>query len=73
MSINQSNDLVEAVIGEATRLQEFLTELDEPIWKADSTSEGGTIEDVVAHLAGSAAGWATNIARAIAGDSGPPE
>ncbi len=27
----------------------------------------------MAHLAGSAAGWATNIARAIAGDSGPPE
>ena len=73
MSINQSNDLVEAVIGEATRLQEFLTELDEPIWKADSTSDGWTIEDVVAHLAGSAAGWATNIARSIAGDSGPPE
>ena len=73
MSATQPNDLVEAVIAEATMLQKFLTELDEPIWKGDSTSDGWTIEDVVAHLAGSAAGWANNIARAIADDPSPPE
>ena len=73
MATNQTNDLVEAVIAEAARLQDFLTSLDVQTWAIDSTSEGWTIEDVVAHLAGSAGGWATNINRAVAGDAGPPE
>ena len=73
MAANQTNDLVEAVIAEAARLQDFLTSLDVQTWAIDSTSEGWTIEDVVAHLAGSAGGWATNINRAVAGDAGPPE
>lgn len=72
MSSIQPNDLAEAVIAEATKLREFLTELDAPIWETDSSSEGWTIEDVVAHLAGSAGSWASSITRAIAGDSGPP-
>jgi uncharacterized damage-inducible protein DinB len=73
MAASQTNDLVEAVIAEAARLQDFLTSLDAQTWASDSTSEGWTIEDVVAHLAGSAGGWATNITRAVAGDAGPPE
>ena len=73
MAASQTNDLVEAVIAEAARLQDFLTSLDVQTWAIDSTSEGWTIEDVVAHLAGSAGGWATNITRAVAGDAGPPE
>ena len=73
MAASQTNDLVEAVIAEAARLQDFLTSLDAQTWAIDSTSEGWTIEDVVAHLAGSAGGWATNITRAVAGDAGPPE
>ena len=73
MAASQTNDLVEAVIAEATCLQDFLTSLDTQTWAIDSTSEGWTIEDVVAHLAGSAGGWATNITRAVAGDAGPPE
>jgi len=73
MAANPTNDLAETVVAEAYRLQEFLTSLDADIWASDSTSEGWTIEDVVAHLAGSAAGWATNITRAVAGDAGPPE
>ena len=73
MAASQTNDLVETVISEASRLRDFLTGLDAQTWQSDSTSEGWTIEDVVAHLAGSAGGWATNIARAISGDAGPPE
>jgi len=73
MAASQTNDLVKAVVAEASRLQEFLTSLDVQTWASDSTSEGWTIEDVVAHLAGSAGGWATNITRAVAGDAGPPE
>ena len=60
MAANPTNDLVESVVAEASRLQEFLTSLDARTWASDSTSEGWTIEDVVAHLAGSAGGWATN-------------
>jgi len=73
MATSQTNGLVETVIAEAARLQEFLTGLDAQTWASDSTSEGWTIEDVVAHLAGSVDGWATNITRAVAGDAGPPE
>ena len=73
MAAKPTNNLVETVVAEASRLQEFLTSLDAQTWASDSTSEGWTIEDVVAHLAGSAGGWATNITRAVAGDAGPPE
>ena len=73
MAAKPTNNLVETVVAEASRLQDFLTSLDAQTWASDSTSEGWTIEDVVAHLAGSAGGWATNIARAVAGDAGPPE
>ena len=72
MAASQTNDLVEMVIAEASRLQDFLASLDAQTWASDSTSEGWTIEDVVAHLAGSAGGWANNITRAVAGDAGPP-
>ena len=73
MVTSQTNDLVEAVIAEAARLQDFLTSLKAQTWASDSTSDGWTVEDVVVHLAGSADGWATNITRAVAGDAGPPE
>ena len=73
MAASQTDDLVQAIITEAARLQDFLTSLDAQTWAIDSTSEGWTIEDVVAHLAGSAGGWATNITRAVAGEASPPE
>jgi uncharacterized protein (TIGR03083 family) len=73
MAAKPTDNLVETVVAEASRLQDFLTGLDAQTWASDSTSEGWTIEDVVAHLAGSSGGWATNIARAVAGDAGPPE
>ena len=72
MTAKPTDNLVETVVAEASRLQDFLTSLDAQTWASASTSEGWTIEDVVAHLAGSAGGWATNIARAISGDAGPP-
>ena len=73
MATSQTNDLVEAVIAEAARLQDFLTSLKAQTWASDSTSDGWTVEDVVVHLAGSADGWATNITKAVAGDAGPPD
>ena len=73
MVTRQTSNLVKTVIAEASRLQDFLSGLDVRAWANDSTCEGWTIEDVVAHLAGSAEGWATNITRAVAGDAGPPE
>ena len=73
MVADPTNNLVEAVIAEASRLRVFLSSLDAQTWESDSTSEGWTIEDVVAHLAGSASGWASNIARAVAGEAGPPK
>lgn len=73
MATSQSSNLVNTVTGEASRLGAFLSGLDTPTWVSDSTCEGWTIEDVLAHLAGSASGWAATIARAVAGDAGPPE
>jgi uncharacterized protein (TIGR03083 family) len=72
VATRQTTNLVETVIAEASRLQDFLSGLDVRAWANDSTCEGWSIEDVVAHLAGSAEGWATNITRAVAGDAGPP-
>ncbi len=73
MATNQTSNLVQTVTGEASRLGNFLSGLDAQTWVSDSTCEGWTIEDVVAHLAGSASGWAATITRAVAGDAGPPE
>ena len=73
MVFNSATNLVQTVIDEAFSLKDFLYGLDAKLWAQDSTSEGWTIEDVVSHLAGGANGWATNIARAVAGDSEPPE
>ena len=73
MATSETGNLVETVTGEAARLREFLSGLDAETWASDSTCEGWTIEDVVAHLAGSASGWARTITRAVAGDAGPPK
>ena len=73
MPSNSTTNLVETIIAEASYLKAFLETLDSQTWQSDSSSEGWTIEDVVAHLAVSAVGWSTNIKRAVAGDSGPPE
>ncbi len=73
MATSETSNLVETVTGEAARLREFLSGLNAETWASDSTCEGWTIEDVVAHLAGSASGWARTITRAVAGDAGPPE
>ena len=73
MATSQTSHLIETVTGEASRLRDFLSGMDAQTWTSDSTCDGWTIEDVVAHLAGSAGGWANNITRAVAGDAGPPE
>ena len=51
MATSETSNLVETVTGEAARLREFLSGLDAETWASDSTCEGWTIEDVVAHLA----------------------
>ncbi len=53
MATSETSKMVETVTGEAARLREFLSGLDAETWASDSTCEGWTIEDVVAHLAGS--------------------
>ena len=58
MATSETSHLVETVTGEAAQLRELLSGLDAKTWASDSTCEGWTIEDVVAHLAGSASGWA---------------
>lgn len=73
MANKSNNSLVGTIISEASRLQGFLENISSETWQQDSSSDGWTIEDVVVHLAVSSAGWATNIARALAGDSGPPQ
>ena len=42
MAARQTNDLVEAVVAEVSRLQEFLTSLNAQTWASDSNSEGWT-------------------------------
>ena len=73
MVASETSNLVERVTAEAAWLREFLSGLDAETWAIDSTCEGWTIEDVVAHLAGGASGWARTITRAVVGDAGPPE
>ena len=73
MATSQTSRLIETVTGEASRLRDFLSGMDAQTWTSDSTCDGWTIEDVVAHLAGGAGGWANSITRAVAGDAGPPE
>lgn len=66
-------DTIELVNATASRLQEFLAGLADQQWSADSACEGWTVADVTAHVTASASTWASNIARAVNGDSGPPE
>ena len=73
MAASGTRHLIEIVSGEASRLREFLAGMDAQTWTTDSTCDGWTIEDVVAHLAGGAVGRANAITRAVAGDAGPPE
>ena len=73
MAASQTSHLIETVTGEASRLRDFLSGMDTQTWTSDSTCDGWTIEDVVAHLAGGAVGRANAITRAVAGDAGPPE
>ena len=65
-------DTIELVNSTASRLQDFLSGLDEPQWAANSACQGWTVADVTAHVTASASTWASNIARAVDGDSGPP-
>ena len=65
MATEQPNDLVTIVTTEASRLRGILSHLDAQTWGSDSTSEGWTIEDVVAHLAGNIDNWTRNITRAV--------
>lgn len=58
---------------EASRLRDFLAKLDEAQWSRASSCEGWSVADVASHLSAGANSWANSIARAIDGDSGPPE
>ena len=61
MATGRHNNLVEIVRAEASTLRTFLSYLDEKTWASESSSEGWTIEDVVAHLAGNIDNWTRNI------------
>ena len=50
MVVRQPDDLIYTVVSEASCLHDFLSRLSPETWASDSTSEGWTIEDVVAHL-----------------------
>ena len=50
MATSQTSGIVQTVIGEASRLRDFLSGLDAQTWASDSTCEGWTIEDVVSIL-----------------------
>ena len=65
-------ETVKIVEIEASRLRDFLAGLDEAQWSRNSSCEGWTVADVASHLSSGAASWAASIARAVAGDSGPP-
>ena len=73
MATDRPIDLVTIVTTEASRLRGILSHLDAQTWASDSTSEGWTIEDVVAHLAGNIDNWTSNLTRAVAGNFSPPE
>ena len=73
MVIRQPDDLIYTVVSEASCLHDFLSRLSPETWVSDSTSEGWTIEDVVAHLSGNIDNWTRNLIRAVAGNTSPPE
>lgn len=68
--LRETVDLVDI---EASSLREFLAGLDESAWSRNSACEGWSVADVAAHLTAAANNWAGSIARAVNGDSGPPE
>ena len=72
MTTRYTHDMARVVTGEATRLKQFLSSITPQDWGAESACQGWIVEDVVAHLAGSAGNWARTIARALDGDAGPP-
>ena len=72
MATNPMSELIELVNSEASRLGEFLSQLDETSWGRDSACEGWKVGDVVGHLASGGATWANSITRAVDGDAGPP-
>ncbi len=72
MATSYTHDMAHVVTGEAARLKEFLSGMTPQDWDADSACHGWIVEDVVAHLAGSAGNWAASITRALDGDAGPP-
>jgi len=47
MATSETSGIVQTVIGEASRLRDFLSGLDAQTWAKDSTCEGWTNEDVV--------------------------
>ena len=73
MASISTNSIVEAIVCEASSLKTYLENVDEQTWTSDSTSDGWTIEDIAFHLSVSVGGWASNITRAVAGHSGPPD
>ena len=69
IGMQQTIDLVNHT---ASKLQDYLSGLDQSQWSADSSCEGWAVADVVAHLASGAGTWTNSLARAVDGDSGPP-
>ena len=72
MASNQMTSVIDLVNSEASRLRDFLAELDERAWSQDSACAGWKVGDVAAHLAIASETWASSLTRAVAGDAGPP-
>ena len=72
VATSYTHDMARVVTAEATRLKQFLSSMTPQDWDADSACPGWIVEDVVAHLAGSARNWAATMTRALNGDAGPP-
>ena len=69
---NAMQEAIDLVNSTADRLLQFLSGLDLQQWSASSACEGWTVADVAGHLSTSAGTWATSLARAMEGESGPP-
>jgi len=72
MTATNMTEVIRLLGSEASRLEEFLSGLNEEDWATDSACDGWRVADVVAHLAMGAETWADSITRAVAGDAGPP-
>src|SRR5919106_2725204 len=72
MDSRETGHMIQLVESEATSLHQFLAKLSPEEWLQSSACAGWVVADVAAHLTQSAYTWSEGIARAQAGDAGPP-